>query len=107
MSLYQNTEKNLQNRFIRYAKIDTQSDPSSTSYPSTLKQKTLAKILVAELSEIGIELFIGCRAEVHFSGEIFHHYLGEGELLHPISKGKLTELQHSHNSAAHQLLMAF
>lgn len=54
MSLYQNKEQNLQNRFISYAKMDTQSDASSPSYPSTLKQKNLAKKLVAELLEIGV-----------------------------------------------------
>ncbi len=55
MSLYQNKEKLLQKRFISYAKTDTQSDPSSPTYPSTLKQKNLAKILVAELLQMGIE----------------------------------------------------
>jgi tripeptide aminopeptidase len=41
-------------RFMRYVQIDTQSDPTSTSQPSTEKQKNLAKILVAELLEMGI-----------------------------------------------------
>jgi tripeptide aminopeptidase len=42
-------------RFLRYVKIDTQSDPYSTSFPSTEKQKDLAKILVQELLDLGIE----------------------------------------------------
>lgn len=42
-------------RFIRYAKIDTQSDPHSTSIPSTEKQKNLAHVLVTELKEMGID----------------------------------------------------
>lgn len=42
-------------RFLRYVKIDTQSDPYSTSFPSTEKQKDLAKILVQELLGLGIE----------------------------------------------------
>ncbi len=42
-------------RFIRYAKIDTQSDPHSSTIPSTEKQKDLARVLVQELKEIGIE----------------------------------------------------
>ncbi|RYG21765.1 MAG: peptidase T [Chitinophagaceae bacterium] len=54
MSLYRNKEKNLQDRFIRYAKIDTQSDASSLSCPSTLKQKNLAMLLVAELLDMGV-----------------------------------------------------
>ncbi len=41
-------------RFIRYAKIDTQSDPNSPTCPSTEKQKDLGKILVEELKAMGI-----------------------------------------------------
>lgn len=41
-------------RFLRYVKIDTQSDPQSTSFPSTAKQKNLGKILVDELQEMGV-----------------------------------------------------
>lgn len=39
--------------FIRYVKIDTQSDPNSTSFPSTSKQFDLAKILQKELISLG------------------------------------------------------
>jgi len=41
-------------RFLTYVKIDTQSDPKSTSSPSTEKQKDLAVLLVKELHEVGI-----------------------------------------------------
>ena len=41
-------------RFIRYAKIDTESDPESKTIPSTAKQKNLARLLVEELKEIGV-----------------------------------------------------
>ena len=41
-------------RFLRYVKIDTQSSHSSTTFPSTEKQKDLARLLVQELREIGI-----------------------------------------------------
>jgi tripeptide aminopeptidase len=41
-------------RFLRYAVIDTQSDPSSPSCPSTEKQKDLGRLLVKELLEIGL-----------------------------------------------------
>lgn len=41
-------------RFIRYAKIDTQSDPQSPTCPSTEKQKNLGRLLVSELLEMGI-----------------------------------------------------
>ena len=42
-------------RFIRYAKIDTQSDPNSETCPSTMKQKNLGKVLVEELLAMGIK----------------------------------------------------
>lgn len=42
------------NRFIDYAKIDTQSDPNSITCPSTDKQKNLGKVLVDELHKMGI-----------------------------------------------------
>jgi tripeptide aminopeptidase len=42
-------------RFMRYVKIDTQSDPQSNSYPTTEKQKDLSRILADELkNEIGL-----------------------------------------------------
>lgn len=45
---------NLVERFIKYVKIDTQSDPNVESCPSTLKQMDLGKVLVEELKELGI-----------------------------------------------------
>lgn len=42
-------------RFVRYAKIDTQSDPESPSCPSTEKQKKLGKVLVEELKNMGVK----------------------------------------------------
>jgi tripeptide aminopeptidase len=44
----------VEERFIRYAKIDTQSDPHSSSYPSTEKQKDLSRLLVEELKVLGL-----------------------------------------------------
>ncbi|MCC6384359.1 MAG: peptidase T, partial [Bacteroidia bacterium] len=41
-------------RFLRYVKIDTQSDPESKTFPSTEKQKDLSRILVEELKQMGI-----------------------------------------------------
>ncbi|RYF59469.1 MAG: peptidase T, partial [Cytophagaceae bacterium] len=41
-------------RFLRYVQIDTQSDPQSTTNPSTEKQKDLSRVLVQELLEMGI-----------------------------------------------------
>ncbi|KLK93590.1 peptidase T [Microvirga vignae] len=41
-------------RFLRYVVIDTQSNASSPTQPSTEKQKNLGRLLVEELLEIGI-----------------------------------------------------
>ncbi len=41
-------------RFLRYVQIDTQSDPLSTTQPSTEKQKDLSRKLVEELQQMGI-----------------------------------------------------
>ena len=44
-----------QDRFIRYAKIDTTADPESETFPSSEKQKNLGKLLVEELIELGVK----------------------------------------------------
>jgi tripeptide aminopeptidase len=41
-------------RFLRYVKIDTQSDPQSSSFPSTAKQRDLSNLLVIELQQLGV-----------------------------------------------------
>ncbi|MBE7178037.1 MAG: peptidase T [Mucilaginibacter polytrichastri] len=41
-------------RFLRYVQIDTQSDPSSQTVPSTEKQKDLGRLLVNELLAMGV-----------------------------------------------------
>src|SRR5207248_8317406 len=41
-------------RFLRYVVIDTQSDPTSPTCPSTEKQKDLGRLLVSELLQIGL-----------------------------------------------------
>lgn len=55
MSVSENISHTVVERFIKYTSIDTQSDPASTSCPSTEKQKDLAKILVSELMEMGLK----------------------------------------------------
>lgn len=47
-------EHRILDRFLRYVQIDTQSDPESTSVPSTEKQKNLGRMLVEELKRMGI-----------------------------------------------------
>ena len=41
-------------RFLDYVRIDTQSDPHSSSSPTTEKQKNLGMVLVQELKTLGI-----------------------------------------------------
>ncbi len=45
----------LQERLMRYAAIDTQSDEDSPSQPSTPRQLDLSRMLLAELEEIGAQ----------------------------------------------------
>jgi tripeptide aminopeptidase len=52
MQAYSYTVKD---RFLRYVQIDTTADPSSTSFPSTEKQKDLGRLLADELKSLGIE----------------------------------------------------
>lgn len=42
-------------RFLRYVVIDTQSDPTSPTCPSTEKQKNLGRLLASELKAIGLQ----------------------------------------------------
>src|ERR1700733_2564533 len=41
-------------RFLRYARLDTQAVEGATSYPSSAKQLELCRMLVAECREIGL-----------------------------------------------------
>ncbi len=63
MNKYTHTVKD---RFIKYVQIDTTADPNSTSFPSSAKQKDLAKVLVEELKEMGI-----ANAEMDSWGYVF------------------------------------
>lgn len=46
---------NVCERFLKYVSFDTQSDPESTTVPTTAKQKDLAAYLVEEMKSIGIK----------------------------------------------------
>ncbi|MFD2528523.1 peptidase T [Polaribacter marinaquae] len=48
-------KKHITDRFIKYVTVDTESDPNNPAFPSTEKQWDLAKILVDELKEIGMQ----------------------------------------------------
>ena len=45
---------NLAERLMRYVQVDTQSDPTADTFPTTAKQKNLSKLLVQELRGMGI-----------------------------------------------------
>ncbi len=61
------------NRFIRYVQIDTQSDDTTGTTPSTEKQKNLGKILVEELLELGLK-----DAHMDEYGIVYAHLPGKG-----------------------------
>jgi len=44
----------LLDRFLRYVRIDTQADETSTTYPSTAKQLTLSRLLADECRALGL-----------------------------------------------------
>ena len=46
--------KSLLDRFLRYARIGTASDPHSTKRPSTERQWELSRLLADELRELGV-----------------------------------------------------
>ncbi len=52
--MFDNYSFTVQEKFLRYVQIDTQSDPQSKTSPSTEKQKTLSRLLVQELHTMGI-----------------------------------------------------
>lgn len=51
----ENYNHSVTERFMRYVQVYTTSDPNSTSFPSTERQKDLGSILVKELQDLGIE----------------------------------------------------
>jgi tripeptide aminopeptidase len=54
MSALINYNYTASDRFLKYVRIDSQSDPYSNTCPSTEKQKDLGRLLVQELLEMGI-----------------------------------------------------
>lgn len=48
-------KQQLVDRFVKYVKIDTQSNPESNTHPTTAKQKDLSRILNEELLAMGLK----------------------------------------------------
>lgn len=53
--MFENYQFTAAERFMRYVQVDTQSNPKSTSVPTTEKQKDLSVMLVEELKAMGID----------------------------------------------------
>ena len=68
-------DKNIE-RFIKYAKIDTQADENTGTTPSTEKQKNLSRLLVKELKELGLD-----DAYMDEWGIVYAHLDGEGDVI--------------------------
>lgn len=66
-------DENLE-RFLRYVKIDTQSDENSSTTPSAAKELNLSKLLVKELADLGI------KAELDKYGRVYAKLAGEKNL---------------------------
>lgn len=49
-----NYKYTVEERFLRYVQIDTTADPISTSFPSSMKQKDLGKVLFNELTSLNL-----------------------------------------------------
>ncbi len=49
------TKYNVAERFMRYVQIDTTSDPTSRTFPSSAKQRDLALVLHEELQKLGLQ----------------------------------------------------
>jgi tripeptide aminopeptidase len=60
-------------RFLRYVQVDTQSDDDSETYPSTMKQLDLGRMLEEELRAIGLE-----DVELTEHGYVFATLAGSG-----------------------------
>ena len=52
--MFDNYQFTVAERFMRYAQIDTQSDPQSNTHPTSAKQKDLSDLLANELRLIGL-----------------------------------------------------
>ncbi len=58
-------------RFLRYVKVDTQSNDTSSSTPSANKELILSRLLLQELKEMGID------GEIDEYGRLYAHVDGE------------------------------
>ncbi len=64
-------------RFLSYVRIDTQSDPRSTSYPSAARELDLSRKLVEELRQLGL-------SDVELTGDGYVMATLPGNVEHPV-----------------------
>lgn len=62
-------------RFLRYVKVDTQSDEVSGTHPSTSKQLDLARVLVSELEELGFSNTADAHTGLWYAFDAEHGYI--------------------------------
>ena len=72
MALADELRDDVLERFLRYVRIDTQSDRDSTTYPSTARQLDLSRLLLGELKGLGLD-----DAELTEHGYVFATLPGE------------------------------
>ncbi len=65
----------IEDKFLRYVRLDTQSSETSKTYPSTKQQLVLAKLLKQELLDLGIK-----DVEMDEYGLVYAHIEGEKDL---------------------------
>lgn len=52
--MFSNYTFTVQEKFLQYVKIDTQSNPNSNTHPTTEKQKNLSMLLAQQLKDLGL-----------------------------------------------------
>ena len=89
----ENYNSTVAERFMKYVQIDTTADPNSTSFPSSMIQKNLGKLLVEELKEMGISEKIFVQFVIDKAGKITKATVVRGEDKH--LKGEALRLVNS------------
>lgn len=87
---------NIVDRFLKYVSLDTQSDPNSDTFPTTLKQLELANYLVFELHQLGID-----NAHVDEYGIVYARINGNVENVDAI--GLIAHIDTSPDSPGHNI----
>ncbi len=71
--------EHISQRFMRYVQIDTTADPTSDTFPSSAKQKDLARLLERELKEMGLP-----EVELDENGYVYATIPATGDVESPV-----------------------